>query len=177
MNSSPFYIYKIDETHLEKLRDIAIRTFDETFSGTNSKENMESYFARCFNEVVLREELKDPRSWFYFIDSQEGTAGYLKVNIGEAQTEMQEEDGFEVERIYVLKKYYGNGVGAALMEHAINLGRESGKKYLWLGVHEENYRALRFYEKFGLKAFDDHIFMMGKQPQRDVLLKVSLQAI
>jgi diamine N-acetyltransferase len=175
MNSSPFFIYKIDEQHLERLRDIAIRTFGETFAETNSEENMNAYYARCFNEKTLRQELRDLDAQWFFIDYKDVLAGYLKVNTGAAQTELREEDGFEVERIYVLKAFHGTGVGAELMEHAIRLGREMGKRYLWLGVHEENFRALRFYEKFGLKEFGDHVFMMGKQPQRDILLRMELR--
>jgi ribosomal protein S18 acetylase RimI-like enzyme len=174
MNSSPFFIYKIDEQHLERLQNIAIRTFGETFAETNSEENMNDYYARCFNDKTLRQELRDPEAQWYFLEYRGELAGYLKINTGAAQTEMREADGFEVERIYVLKAFHGTGVGAALMKHAIRLGKEMGKRYLWLGVHEENFRALRFYEKFGLKEFDDHIFMMGKQPQRDVLMKVEL---
>jgi diamine N-acetyltransferase len=174
MNSSPFFIYEIDERHLESLRDIAIRTFGETFASTNSKENINDYYARCFNEQTLRQELRDPEMRWFFIESGGELAGYMKVNTGSAQTEADKEDGFEVERIYVLNAFHGTGVGAALMEHAIQLGKEMGKRYLWLGVYEENYRALRFYEKFGLKEFGDHIFMMGKQPQRDVLLRMEL---
>ncbi len=170
----PVSIYEINSAHLRELRSIAIQTFEETFAATNSRENMDHYYARCFNEQVLREEVQHPDSWWYFIESGGALAGYLKVNVGQAQTELQEEDGFEVERIYVLKEFHGTGVGAALMEFAIQFGREKGKKYLWLGVHEENVRALRFYEKFGLQAFDDHVFMMGKQPQRDVLMRMEL---
>jgi diamine N-acetyltransferase len=174
MNSSPFFIYKIDERHLEVLREIAIRTFEETFASTNSEENMNDYYVRCFNETTLQQELSDPEAWWYFIEYSGALAGYLKVNAGNAQTELQDEDGFEVERIYVLKAFQRTGVGVALMQHAINLGREMGKRYLWLGVYEENFRALRFYEKFGMKEFADHIFMMGKQSQRDVLMRMEL---
>lgn len=174
MNQSPFFIYPIEITDLEKLRHLAIQTFEETFASTNSPENMHVYYRRSFNRKKLERELKDERSRFWFIDYEGLLAGYLKVNTGGAQTEMQEEEGFEVERIYILRKFYGTGVGYALMEHAINYGRSLDKKYLWLGVHEENYRAMKFYEKFGMKQFDDHVFMMGDQPQRDVLLKRSL---
>ena len=174
MNKTPLSIYQIGIDHLHSLREIAIRTFDETFASTNSRENMEDYNARCFNDQVLKKELQDPESWWYFIEYEHELAGYLKVNVGKAQTELQEEDGFEVERIYVLKDFYGQGVGAALMEHAIQIGRKLGKKYLWLGVHEKNYRALGFYAKFGFREFDDHIFMMGKEPQRDLLMRIDL---
>ena len=170
----PISIYEINRTHLQELRTIAIQTFEETFAATNSRENMDHYYEMRFNAQLLAEELQDPEAWWYFIEFEGKLAGYLKVNVGQSQTELQEEDGFEVERIYVLREFHGTGVGAALMEFAIQLGREKGKKYLWLGVHEENIRALRFYEKFGLQEFDDHVFMMGKQPQRDLLMRMEL---
>jgi len=170
----PILIYEINSAHLRELRTIAIRTFEETFAATNSRENMDHYYEMRFNDQVLAEELQNPESWWYFIEFEGKLAGYLKVNVGQAQTELQEEVGFEVERIYVLLEFHGTGVGVALMEYAIQKGRELEKKYLWLGVHEENYRALRFYAKFGLQEFDDHVFMMGKQPQRDVLMRMEL---
>jgi len=174
MNRSPFFIYEIDESHLGDLVKIAIRTFGETFAATNSNENMQDYYDRCFTAEQLAKEIKDPDSWFFFVENQGVLAGYLKVNRGGAQTELRETDGFEVERIYVLKKFHGTGAGHALMDYAVKLGRQLKKKYLWLGVHEENFRALRFYEKYGMKVFGDHIFMMGKQQQRDLLLRMKL---
>jgi diamine N-acetyltransferase len=174
MNNSPFFIYEIDASHLEDLVKIAVRTFGETFAATNSEENMKQYYARCFTAEQLGEEMKNPQSWFFFAEHNGRLAGYLKVNSGKAQTELKEPEGFEVERIYVLRKFQGTGVGGALMNYAITLGKKQGCKYLWLGVHEENHRALRFYKKFGLKTFGDHVFMMGMQPQRDLLMRLEL---
>ena len=97
------------------------------------------------------------------------------MNVNEAQTELKEPGGFEVERIYVLEEFQGKGVGKALMNHAISLGRAFGKDYLWLGVWEFNYKAQAFYRGFGMETFSDHVFMMGKSPQRDVLMKLDLK--
>jgi ribosomal protein S18 acetylase RimI-like enzyme len=174
MNSSPFFIYEIDESHIPKLTDIAIKTFDETFADTNDAEDMKNYNERCFVPEVFQKEMQSPESWFYFIEYEGKLAGFLKVNVGEAQSELKEEAGFEVERIYVIKEYYGKGVGAALMDFSIERGREEDKKYLWLGVWENNFRAQKFYKKYKFEEFDDHIFMMGETPQRDVLMRKRL---
>ncbi|MDA3822156.1 MAG: GNAT family N-acetyltransferase [Bacteroidales bacterium] len=174
MNNSTFLIYEIDESHIPVLTDIAIRTFDETFADTNDPEDMKNYNERCFTAEVFKKEMQSSESWFYFIEYEGKVAGFLKVNVGDAQTELRETDGFELERIYVLKEFHGTGVGAALMDFSIKRRKEEGKKYLWLGVFEENYRAQRFYQKYGLEVFDDQVFKMGKTPQRDVLMRVRL---
>ena len=135
---------------------------------------MEAYNKRCFTEKQFKNELKNAESYFFFLKIKRELIGYLKVNVGLAQTELHEATGYEVERIYVKQKYHGTGAGNALMDHAIQLGKDLGKKYLWLGVWEHNYRAQRFYAKYGMKEFYDHVFMMGKTPQRDILMRMEL---
>jgi ribosomal protein S18 acetylase RimI-like enzyme len=45
---------------------------------------------------------------------------------------------------------------------------------MWLGVWEENPRAIRFYQKLGFVEFGEHIFQLGDDAQRDVLMKKKL---
>jgi len=44
------------------------------------------------------------------------------------------------------------------------------KDYIWLGVWEENQRAIHFYRKIGLLEYGKHIFMLGKDKQIDILM-------
>ncbi|MNF16430.1 Protease synthase and sporulation negative regulatory protein PAI 1 [compost metagenome] len=46
--------------------------------------------------------------------------------------------------------------------------------YIWLGVWEENKRALRFYEKNGFTVFDKHIFRLGNDEQTDLMMKKTI---
>ncbi|MFC2089304.1 GNAT family N-acetyltransferase [Bacteroidota bacterium] len=174
MEASPIFISEIRTDQVGELVEIAINTFTETFFETNLAEDIENYNARCFTADQFRKEMLDPDSGFYFATFKERIAGYLKVNTGDAQTEPKEEDGLEVERIYVLAEYHGKGVGPALMDFAIEMGKDLGKSYLWLGVWEHNQRAQRFYSKYGMEVFDDHIFMLGDTPQRDLLMRLWL---
>jgi len=43
--------------------------------------------------------------------------------------------------------------------------------YVWLGVWEENPRAIRFYQKNGFVEFDKHIFKLGDDKQIDIMMK------
>jgi ribosomal protein S18 acetylase RimI-like enzyme len=45
---------------------------------------------------------------------------------------------------------------------------------MWLGVWEENPRAIRFYQKQGFVEFDQHIFQLGEDAQTDILMKLNL---
>jgi ribosomal protein S18 acetylase RimI-like enzyme len=73
--------------------------------------------------------------------------GYLKVNSGNAQTELKDKRALEIERIYILKEYQGKKVGQLLCETALQIAKQSQADYIWLGVWEENHKAMNFYKK------------------------------
>lgn len=56
-------------------------------------------------------------------------------------------DTGEIYAIYVLKEYYGRGVGYALMDRALNALKEYRQIAVW--VLSGNERAIRFYNRFG----------------------------
>ena len=73
--------------------------------------------------------------------------GYLKINWGSAQTENQQNNSLEIERIYVLDKFHGNQFGQKLLEVALHMSKEKAVDYVWLGVWEHNSKAIHFYQK------------------------------
>ena len=156
------------------LRGIARDTFIETFSEANKAEDMDHYLAENFSEDQLTRELSNPNSFFYVAEVNGHVVGYLKLNTAHAQTEPQAANALEIERIYVLSNYHGNGVGQALYHHAMSVAEDRKASYVWLGVWEHNHRALRFYEKNGFTAFGTHIFQLGNDQQTDILMQKSV---
>lgn len=163
----------INET--EQLQRIGRQTFVETFSSVNSEENMNEYLNKRFSPEKLKEELSDHNSEFYFALISQRVVGYLKINFGTAQTEIKDDNAVEIERIYVLKEFHGAKVGQKLFEKAVDISRRRNVDYVWLGVWEKNYRALRFYRKNGFAEFDTHIFKLGNAEQKDLLMKIQIK--
>ncbi|ARS38990.1 GNAT family N-acetyltransferase [Sphingobacteriaceae bacterium GW460-11-11-14-LB5] len=156
---------------IEKLQEISRTTFYEAFAAVNSAENMEFYLENSFSQEKLTGELSNTDSQFYFALLDGKVIGYLKINLGQAQTEKLDLDALEIERIYLLKAFYGQKVGQLLYQKAIDIAHEIQASYVWLGVWEENYRALKFYEKNGFIAFDKHKFWLGDDEQTDLMMK------
>lgn len=168
-------IRKLDITDLENLQKISITTFRETFEEVNSEEDMQKYLDENLSLERLKNELENLDSEFYFIENENKNLGYLKLNFGNAQTEKVEENYFEIERIYVLKAFLGQKIGQILFDKAIEIGREKNLEYVWLGVWEENHRAIKFYKKNGFKVFGKHKFVLGKDVQTDLLMKLKIE--
>ena len=77
----------------------------------------------------------------------------------------------EIERIYVKSSHHGKKVGQLLYSKALDIAFLKDKKYIWLGVWEENKRAVNFYKKNGFEEFDKHIFRLGNDEQTDLMMK------
>lgn len=167
-------IVKITINDIDELQKIGKQTFRETFQDSNSEENMVSYLKESFSTEKLIKELNNENSEFYFVKTDNKIIGYLKVNFGDAQTELSDNKGFEIERIYVLKEYHGKKVGQLLYNKAIEIAKGKEVDFIWLGVWEHNNRAIRFYEKNGFIPFDKHIFKVGDDEQIDIMMRLKL---
>ena len=98
-------------------------------------------------------------------------AGYAKINYTPAQSDINDPESVEVERIYVRKEYEGKGLGKVLMEYVFQQAKQNRKKYVWLGVWEKNVNAITFYEKMGFKQAGQHLFQIGNELQSDLIMK------
>jgi len=156
---------------VQKLQEIGKTTFGSTFAELNTKENMQKYLQHNFSIDKLTEELSNKDSQIYFAVSDAGVIGYLKINLNDAQTEKLGNEAVEIERIYVLNEYHGKKIGQLLYQKAIEIAHQLNAGYVWLGVWEENQRAIRFYEKNGFVPFSKHVFWLGDDEQTDLLMK------
>lgn len=167
-------IESVAHSGLEELHAIARQTFYETFVDENTEDNINRYLTQNFSLQQLSDELNNPDSEFYFATIKKEIIGYLKLNFGKAQSVENDQDGLEIERIYILKKYHGKKVGQFLFDKTLKIAKENNSRYLWLGVWEKNLRAIRFYEKNGFREFDKHLFILGNDKQTDILMKLEL---
>ena len=168
-------IKKVTLNDLDRLQKSSRQTFSETFAAKNTEENMRKYLEEGFSTKKLTDELNNKESAFYFAELNDEVVGYIKLNCGQSQTELKDETALEIERIYVLKEFHGKNVGQLLYQKAVDIAREKDVDYVWLGVWEENERAINFYRKNGFVEFDKHIFRLGEDEQTDIMMKLKLK--
>lgn len=166
-------IHTVRLGEVDRLCRLSIQTFKETFEVQNTAKDMQAYIEKQLNLEQLTSELLNQDSLFYFARLDEEIVGYLKLNFNQAQKEsVLEGKAFEIERFYILKLHQGKGLGSQLFKKAIEIGKEKGYKLIWLGVWEHNTKALEFYTKKGLTAFDSHLFQLGQDAQTDILMQL-----
>ncbi len=159
---------------LSELQELAKRTFIDAFGSQNDPKDFKHYLSTAFSLKTLAKEMETSGTLFYFVENGDAIVGYFKTNEFDSQTELKEPNGMELERIYVVKEAQSKGLGRDILYKVEELAREKSKDYLWLGVWEENTRAIRFYQKNGFVKFGEHPYYIGKDEQTDWLMKKTL---
>lgn len=151
------------------LQELSRLTYRDTFQGTTSDENLQEHLDIAYALPRLEKELKDPEVAYYFYQEGEDLLGYLRLNVGSAQTESIHDNSLEIERIYIHPDHKGRGLGQELMNFALDQAQKLGKTAIWLGVWEFNGPALGFYQKNGFRQVGQHNFVMGDDVLTDLL--------
>lgn len=167
-------MHRVQKSDVEELQEVGIRSFLEAFGEMNDERYMKEYLDDKFSIRHLLQEIKNPASLFFFLKKQDSIIGYLKVNAVISDEPNIEGKSLEIQRIYLLSDYQGQGGGKILIEKALEIAKDQKVKTVWLGVWEKNFGAIRFYERYGFKAYDKHSFFLGPDEQTDLLMKLEL---
>ncbi|UII19439.1 GNAT family N-acetyltransferase [Fulvivirga ligni] len=159
---------------LDQLLEISKATYFEAFSAGEASENVQQYVANAFNEDRLWHELNNPFSEFYLAESDGDVVGYIKLNYKEAQQKYSDRNSIELQRIYTVGKVHGQGAGQVLLNEAIRIARQNHAEFLWLGVWDQNPRAIHFYQKNGFDKLGQMHFYMGDKKYTDTIMMIEL---
>lgn len=152
------------------LAALAERTFRDTFTATNTAENMALHCASAYGEALQRAELQDPRMTTLVCERAGELIGYAQLHWGPAPPCVAGARPAEIQRLYVAAAWHGKGIAQELMAESLRLAEAGGADQVWLGVWEHNPRAVAFYRKFGFAEVGDHVFPVGNDPQRDLVM-------
>jgi len=169
-----FSIKRAEPADIDTLIDLSRDTFYNSYYHLTDPGDFEDYTARAFNPDKILSELNNPNSNFYFAMLDNEIIGYLKLNFGPAQSEFQDENALEIERIYLLKEYQGQQFGKQLLQFAIQTAKDKQLQYVWLGVWQKNPKAIRFYERNGFKVYGTHTFHFGGEDHDDLMMRLEL---
>lgn len=165
-----YTIKRVTIADVEELQKISRETFKATFDPYTASDDMKRFLKEDYETGKLINEINNPDSRFFFLMVGDEIAGYLKINVGDAQTEHLKKNALEVERIYLRAAFQHRGLGNILLDYAEEIARKEGKDYIWLGVYEKNINAQHFYKRHGFEKVSQHTFQVGSDPQTDWLL-------
>ena len=175
MSSEPVPAIRRATVHdAEPLSAFARRLFIETFAAQNNPDDLALFLDTAFTPALQRAELEDAHRQYWLLEMDGVLAGYVLLNDRATEEGVGGAHPVELQRFYIDFPWHGRGLAPVQMAHAVAQARALGGDVLWLGVWEKNPRAIRFYEKQGFSVCGSHIFMVGNDPQRDLIMRTPL---
>lgn len=153
-----------------RLARLAEATFRETFGAVNSAEDMDLHCRSSYGESIQASEISDPSMTTLLCEQRQQLIGYALLRWAPAPACVAAANPGEVQRLYVTSDWHGKGVARDLMNASLEIMMTRRSDVVWLGVWERNPRAIAFYEKLGFTAVGTHVFRVGNDPQRDIVM-------
>src|SRR4051812_19648727 len=153
------------------LAQFGARTFYEAFAAENTPEDMERHLASAWSPALQQAELRDPLlDTLLALDSRDAITGFAQLRAEYGPACVHTLRPVELKRFYIDSPYHGRGLARALMDEVERSARARGAFELWLGVWERNERAQAFYRKCGFEQVGTQIFVVGSDPQTDLVM-------
>lgn len=153
------------------LAELAEATFRAAFAAQNTDEDMQAHCAASYSEALQGAEIQRADYQTFVMESQGRLIAYAQLRDGAAPACVSGESPAEIQRLYVDAAWHGKGIAPRLMQACLDAAESRGKKTVWLGVWEQNPRAIAFYTKFGFTQVGAHTFTVGSDPQTDLILQ------
>jgi diamine N-acetyltransferase len=153
------------------LSELAERTFRDAFSSLNTAENMDLHCAGAFSPAMQAAEIADPGALTLVAEADGALVAFAQLHLqAPAPACVPASSAVELHRIYVTQRLHGTGLAGALMAAVLDRAGRRAAAGVWLGVWEHNPRAIRFYQRHGFVEVGDHVFVVGTDPQRDLVM-------
>ena len=149
--------------------------FLDTYAEIVSGGDLVAHCARMHGVAIYEAWLADPGCALWLAETATGAPIGYCVMIPAILTHARSQPGdMEVLRIYVLSRFYGQGVGYRLMKAAVDEARAREARHVVLGMLKKNARALAFYERQGFVVAGTRSFQVGEMIMDDFVLVASL---
>jgi len=155
-------IRKAHEADAKLIRVLGTVTFYEAYFEQDDAHDLANYIDESFDPEKIRAEIADKNAAFFIIYLDNHAVGYAKLRANSNVECIKTENSIELQRIYVVERVFGKGVGAHLLKYCFETAKARGFETLWLGVWEENKRAQKFYAKHGFKRVGQLEFPYGE---------------
>ncbi len=150
----------IEDVHL--LASLSTESFIPAHGHSAPKEDISSYIETNFSVENFKKEIINPNFEYYLIFHKSKVAGYSKIIFNYPTSHISDSQVTKMERLYLLKEFYGLEIGLKLMNFNSTLAQKKDQSGIWLEVWIENFRAIKFYKKVGFKIVGKAYFTVSK---------------
>jgi diamine N-acetyltransferase len=157
------------------LAEIAEQTFRETFGSMNDESDVDAHCIENFGVELQLKEIEDSNVVTILVEVDDALAGFAQIRLYSPKHCVPTKHPSELHRIYISRLFHGLGIAQEMMREIFKVAKQTSSDCIWLGVWEQNPRAINFYEKYDFKVVGEHTFQFGSDPQRDLVMALELE--
>lgn len=165
-----FSIRQAEPDDAKPLAEVAELTFRDTFGADNSATDIAEHCRNSFSAAIQAAEIQNPAMITLLCEGDGRLLGFAQLRWDQPPDCVNSRRAAEIQRLYLVREAHGKGVAQALMGACLEELQLKGFDHVWLGVWEKNPRAISFYRKIGFEEVGEHIFQLGNDPQRDIIM-------
>jgi len=154
-------IVKATVRDCELLAKIGKKSFLDAHSKSASKEDIDTFLSQNYSSKDFAKDIAIADNIYRLIYFKNQAVGFSKVVLHIPNTYIHEPQVTKLDRLYLLKEFYGQNLGDTLLNCNIELSKRNNQKGMWLAVWIENKRALKFYLKNGFTIVGSYDFKIS----------------
>ena len=134
----------------------------DSHRGSSSEEDMNAFLNQHYTPEAIQADLKDIHNIYYVLYYNDTPVGFSKIVFHAKHPAIAAENVTKLDRIYLLKEYYGLKLGLELLNFNIELARNNNQSGMWLYTWIGNERAVHFYAKAGFTIIGLHQYYVNE---------------
>ena len=156
------------------LSDLGAKTFARAYRDAIDALDLQTYTEEAFSADRIAQELDTDQGYYALAEVDGEPGGYGKVKVAKVPVGIALAEPIELERLYVLPEWLGQGMGTALLSHMMNWVEEHSYRCCWLRVWIRNTRAIAFYEHWGFLTIGSEPYLVGDTSEPVLIMAKTL---
>lgn len=148
--------------------------FKQVYIDTYGKEGvtheLSSFMEKQFSIEKIEKDISSDKVKMWMATFKGNPVGVLQLEY-DKKCPVREFIAPEINKLYILRKFFGKGIGKKMMMIAEDQLKKDKVESVWLWALERNERAVRFYQKMGYENIGTAYFQMEVNNYKNVVLR------
>jgi diamine N-acetyltransferase len=162
-------------TDAPALAKLGAETFVAAFGNLYTPQDLKAFLAWVHTPEAVGAEIARQDCTHRLVEVEGALVAFCKLRFPSKFAEHTDAlKPIELAQLYALPGYTGTGIGARLMDWAVEVARDGGHDAILLSVYAENFGAQRFYQRYGFGKIADITFRVGEHIDPEFLYELRL---
>jgi len=133
------------------------------------KKNLLKYLNKNFSVSKTKQDINDPKNFFYIVYVDDLPAGYAKLVVNETNECVTSQNTCRLERIFIQNEFIPLKIGQQLLTFVEEKANVLRLDTMWLSVYIKNKRAIRFYERNEFENVGELNFLVNGKAYENIV--------